>query len=92
MKTKRGTLSSFTRAFRAAALAELLDDYLREGTEPIDHTVDPDTICLVAEMLHELLGPPSSWEGVRNPEEEQASHDEIAARRTRHERGGSDVA
>jgi hypothetical protein len=78
--TKRRTLSSFERAFRAAALAELLDDYLRDGTEPIDHTVDPDVICLVAEMLHELLGAPESWEGVRNPEEEQAADDAIAAR------------
>jgi hypothetical protein len=81
MATRRGTLSSFARSSRAAALAELLEDYLREGMEPLDHTVDPDTICLVGEMLHELLGPPASWEGVNTPEEEQASHDQIAARR-----------
>jgi hypothetical protein len=77
MTTKRERLNSFQRASRAAALTDLLHDHLREGTDP----VDPDTICLAVEMLHELLDTPESWEMVRNPKEEAEASDELAARR-----------
>jgi len=81
MTAKHAQPISYERASRAAALADLLNQYLLEGTEPGgDRQVDPDTLCLGVQMLHELLDTPESWEGVRNAEEE-AYRNDIAARR-----------